>query len=192
METTGQLRAAVLEALTGPGDQAGLDALIMAAAVADFTPMRPSAGKLTRGEGAILELSPTPDILAEAARIARGLDTAGQPTRQALRPVPVLVGFAAEAGSLDRVPGKLARKQVDLIVGNDITAPGSGFGTDTNHVVIFDAAGGQEALPLLAKREVADRILDRVARLLVERDVTDVDGGAATTQTVVPTQEGQP
>ncbi len=192
VETTGQLRAAVLEALTGPGDEAGPDALIMAAAVADFTPTRPSAGKLTRGERVILELSPTPDILAEAARIARGLDAAGEPTRQALRPVPVLVGFAAEAGSLDRAPGKLVRKQVDLIVGNDITAPGSGFGTDTNRVVIFDASGGQEALPLLAKREVADRILDRVARLLGERDATDVDGDAATRQTVGPTHEGQP
>jgi phosphopantothenoylcysteine decarboxylase/phosphopantothenate--cysteine ligase len=192
VETTGQLRAAVLDTLTGPDGEAGLDALIMAAAVADFTPAHASAGKLVRGEGTVLELSPTPDILAEAARIAHGLDSAGQPSRRPLRPAPVMVGFAAEAGSLDRVPGKLDRKQVDLIVGNDVTAPGSGFGTDTNRVVIFDAAGGRDALPLLSKREVADRILDRVARLLDARDAADVDARGATRQTVNPTQEGQP
>jgi phosphopantothenoylcysteine decarboxylase/phosphopantothenate--cysteine ligase len=102
------------------------------------------------------------------------------------------VGFAAEAGSLERVPGKLARKQVDLIVGNDVLSDGSGFGTDTNRVVLFDAHGGREALPLLSKREVADRILDRVARALAERDAGPMDGARVTRQTGTAAGESQP
>jgi phosphopantothenoylcysteine decarboxylase / phosphopantothenate---cysteine ligase len=82
----------------------------------------------------------------------------------------VLVGFAAETGSLDRAADKLRRKGVDLLVANDVSEPGSGFGTDTNRVTILSAAGDQEELPLLPKREVADRLLDRVARALDDRD----------------------
>jgi phosphopantothenoylcysteine decarboxylase/phosphopantothenate--cysteine ligase len=80
------------------------------------------------------------------------------------------VGFAAEAGSLDRAAGKLRAKRVDLLVANDVAEAGSGFGTDTNRVVILDAAGGRDELPLLSKREVAERLLDRVAAALDERD----------------------
>jgi phosphopantothenoylcysteine decarboxylase/phosphopantothenate--cysteine ligase len=65
-------------------------------------------------------------------------------------------------------------------VGNDVAEPGSGFGTDTNRVTIFDRDGGREALPLLPKREVADRILDRVARALDARSVDARDGSAQT------------
>jgi phosphopantothenoylcysteine decarboxylase/phosphopantothenate--cysteine ligase len=109
----------------------------------------------------------------------------------------VLVGFAAEAGSVDRAPGKLARKQVDLVVANDVTEPGSGFGTDTNRVTIFDADGGREALPMLTKREVADEILDRVVRRLAERDARGSGAGALdargmSAQTARATTEGQP
>lgn len=203
VETTDQLRVALLGTMAGDDGRAGFDALVMAAAVADFTPTRPSEGKLTRGDGTILELSPTPDVLAEVAGIARGLASAGAAAREPLRPRPFLVGFAAEAGSLDRVPGKVARKQVDLIVANDVTSAGSGFGTDTNRVVIFDAEGGREELPLLAKREVADRILDRVARALDDRDAAAaaaadgyrparLDGTRRTGQTGAAAQESQP
>jgi phosphopantothenoylcysteine decarboxylase/phosphopantothenate--cysteine ligase len=190
VESTGQLRAAVLEALSGPGGRAGVDALIMAAAVADFTPEAPAtARKLGRGEGLTLRLSPTPDILAEASRLVRGADARGETTRAPLRPRPVLVGFAAEAGGLDRVPGKLRRKQVDLVVANDVTEAGSGFGSETNRVVIFDGDGRRDALPLLSKREVADRILDRVAGLLAGRDAA-VDSDAGSRQTDPASEEG--
>jgi phosphopantothenoylcysteine decarboxylase/phosphopantothenate--cysteine ligase len=76
------------------------------------------------------------------------------------------VGFAAETGSLDRAASKLQRKGVDLLVANDVSEPGSGFGTDTNRVTILDSAGGREAYPLMTKREIADVLLDRVAAAL--------------------------
>jgi phosphopantothenoylcysteine decarboxylase/phosphopantothenate--cysteine ligase len=118
-----------------------------------------------------LELEPTPDLLAEVARVARGLDSAGRPTREPASPAPLLVGFAAETGSLERAAAKLRAKRVDLMVANDVAEPGSGFGTDTNRVVILDAAGGRDELPLLPKREVAERLMDRIAAVLDERDV---------------------
>ena len=137
VESAGQLRAALLERLAGSNGQAGLDALVMAAAVADFRPAAVADTKLTRGAGLTLELEPTPDILAEVARIAHGIDSEGAATRQALRPIPVLVGFAAETGSLERAAEKLGRKGVDLLVANDVAEAGSGFGTETNRVTLY-------------------------------------------------------
>ena len=104
-----------------------------------------------------LELEATPDLLAEVGRIAHGLDSDGAPTREPLRPAPILVGFAAETGSLERAAEKLRRKRVDLLVANDVAEPGSGFGTDTNRVSILAADGSREDLPLQSKRAVADR-----------------------------------
>ena len=169
-ETTGQLRGALLATLVGDAGQAGFDALVMAAAVADFRPSRPAETKLLRGAALTLELEPTPDLLAEVARIARGIDAQGQPTRAPLLPRPVLVGFAAETGSLARAADKLRAKRVDLLVANDVTEAGSGFGTDTNRVTLYAADAPPEAWPLLSKRAVADRLLDRIARALDERD----------------------
>ena len=173
VETTGELRGALLETLFGgPGqpDEARFDALLMAAAVADFTPASPADRKLPRGSGLALELQSTPDLLAEIARIAHGLDSGGEPTRAVVQPRPFLVGFAAETGSLERAAEKLRRKGVDLLVANDVTEKGSGFGTDTNRVVVLDAGGGTTELPLLSKRAVADRLLDRVVAALDARD----------------------
>jgi len=173
VETTAELRDALLDVLFGGSHADGgarFDALVMAAAVADFTPARPATRKLARGEGLTLELQPTPDLLAEVARICRGLDAAGATTLPSVEPAPILVGFAAETGSLERAAAKLRAKGVDLLVANDVAEPGSGFGTDTNRVVILDAGGGRDELPLLSKREVADRLLDRVAAALDERD----------------------
>ena len=174
VETAAELRDALRDALfdrtAEPGAAARFDALVMAAAVADFTPTRPADRKLVRGKGLTLELRPTPDLLAEVARICRGLDAGGAPTRPPVEPAPILVGFAAETGSLERAADKLRAKRVDLIVANDITEAGSGFATDTNRVVILDAAGGRDELPLLSKREVAERLLDRVSAALDERD----------------------
>lgn len=179
-ESTGRMRAALLDALGGADGRPGFDALVMAAAVADFTPARPADTKLARGDALTLELQPTPDLLAEVGRIVRGVDSEGAPTRRPLAPRPVLVGFAAETGSLDRAADKLRRKGVDWLVANDVAEEGSGFGTDTNRVSILAADGTREDLPLLAKREVADRILDRVARALDERDAAGHTAGNAT------------
>jgi len=154
-ESTAQMRAAVIDAVIGNP----ADVLVMAAAVADFRPRAAADTKLSRGEGMTLELEPTEDILAEVGARARELD-----------PRPVIVGFAAETGSLERAPDKLRRKGADLLVANDVSEPGSGFGTDTNRVVILSADGSRDDLPLLTKREVADRLLDRVVGVLDVRD----------------------
>src|SRR5262245_33603584 len=156
VETTAQMRDAVLDLL----DSA--DVLIMAAAVADFRPRRPATTKLTRDQSLTIELEPTEDILAGASAAVRAPG--------ARRPRPILVGFAAETGSLDRAADKLRRKGVDLLVANDVAEEGSGFGTDTNRVTILAADGATQELPLLTKREVADRILDRVVAALDGRD----------------------
>jgi phosphopantothenoylcysteine decarboxylase/phosphopantothenate--cysteine ligase len=159
IESTAELRVALQRAMfDGPRR---VDALVMAAAVADFSPARPSPVKVHRGESLTLQLESTPDLLAEVARTVReGSVDAG----------PILVGFAAETGSLERAAEKLRSKGVDLLVANDVAEPGSGFGTDTNRVAILDADGTREDLPLLSKRDVADRILDRIAAALDARD----------------------
>jgi phosphopantothenoylcysteine decarboxylase/phosphopantothenate--cysteine ligase len=133
----------------------GQDVVIMAAAVADFTSAGgPVRHKLERDHPLALELEPTPDILAELGRNRRGT------------PRPVLVGFAAQAGPpADAAARKRAAKAVDLIVANDISAPGSGFDVMTNQVIIV-SADGAEPLPLLTKVEVAGLVLDRIERLL--------------------------
>ena len=104
-------------------------------------------------------------------------DADGAAAREPLRPVPILVGFAAETGSLERAAEKLRRKGVDLLVANDVAEAGSGFGTDTNRVV----DPGRRRLarrPAAAqsKREVAERLLDRVAGALDERDAAAQTG----------------
>ena len=76
--------------------------------------------KLDRGAGLTLELEPTPDILGQVARIAHGTDRDGATTYEPMAPPPILVGFAAETGSLDRAADKLRRKGVDLLVANDV------------------------------------------------------------------------
>ena len=156
----------------------------MAAAVADFRPVDAAETKLPRTDDLTLRLESTPDLLAEVARIAHGLDSDGAATREPLRPVPVLVGFAAETGSLERAADKLRRKGVDLLVANDVAEPGSGFGTDTNRVSILAADGSRADLPLQSKRAVADALLDRVAVALDERDAA-----GQTERTIDPLRE---
>jgi phosphopantothenoylcysteine decarboxylase/phosphopantothenate--cysteine ligase len=156
VESSAEMRDAVLDLVVD------CDALIMAAAVADFRPRRVATTKLTRADGLTLELEPTEDILAGASAAVRASG--------AREPRPLLVGFAAETGSLERAGDKLRRKGLDLLVANDVAEPGSGFGTDTNRVTILAADGTEEAFPLLAKRAVAELILDRVAIALDERD----------------------
>jgi phosphopantothenoylcysteine decarboxylase/phosphopantothenate--cysteine ligase len=153
-ETAAQMQAA-LQSLT-PAEGPRFDVLVMTAAVADFRPHSPSARKVDRSAGLKLELDATPDLLAETAeRVAAGVRVSG--VRR-----PILVGFAAETGSFDRVAAKLRNKGVDLLVANDVEEPGSGFGTDTNKVTIYSVDAQPEELPLLSKREVAVLLLDRV------------------------------
>jgi phosphopantothenoylcysteine decarboxylase/phosphopantothenate--cysteine ligase len=148
--TAALMRDAVLTALPAA------DALIMAAAVADFRPRLAAGSKLARGDGLTLELEPTDDILAEASSAAHAQGGARHGGRT------VLVGFAAETGSLDRAPEKAARKRVDLLVANDVSEPGSGFGTDTNRVTLIEPGRPPEPWPRLSKLQVAHRLLDRV------------------------------
>jgi phosphopantothenoylcysteine decarboxylase / phosphopantothenate---cysteine ligase len=118
--------------------------------VADFRPKLSTAQKLSKEEGLPeLVLEPTPDILA------------GLAARR--RPGQVLVGFAAETHEvLERGRRKLTRKGVDLLVVNDVSAPGAGFDHDTNAVVILEAAGSAQEIPLTSKDAVANAVLDSV------------------------------
>jgi phosphopantothenoylcysteine decarboxylase / phosphopantothenate---cysteine ligase len=158
-ETAAEMQAA-LRALTPP-EGPRFDVLVMAAAVADFRPRNASDQKLGRADGLTLEMDATPDLLAETAERAR-TGSRGSGTRR-----PILVGFAAETGSLERAAEKLRNKGVDLFVANNVTEPGSGFATDTNKVTIYSVEGAPEELPLLSKREVAELLLDRVVVRLV-------------------------
>jgi phosphopantothenoylcysteine decarboxylase/phosphopantothenate--cysteine ligase len=135
------------------------DALVMAAAVADYRVAQQHAAKIKKdGAGLVLELVPTPDILAAVAawRYGEGPRPAGVERL-------LVVGFAAESEDLlANARSKLARKRLDLIVANDVTQEGSGFGTETNQVTLLDRWGGEEVLPLLPKTDVAHHIWDRV------------------------------
>ncbi len=126
------------------------DALIMAAAVADYRPKKFVTSKIKKETAALtLELVRTPDILNE------------------VKGDFIKVGFAAESEDLvANAKLKLEKKQLDLIVANDITSPESGFNTETNKVTIIDRKGNTDELPLLTKREVAEKVLDRVVVLL--------------------------
>jgi phosphopantothenoylcysteine decarboxylase/phosphopantothenate--cysteine ligase len=177
-ESAAAMRAGLRRLLETADGKVGFDALVMAAAVADFRPSAPADRKIQRTDsGLTLELVANPDLLAELGRLARGLDDEGLPVRHPPSPRPFLVGFAAETGSLARAAEKLARKRVDLIVANDVAEEGSGFGSPTNRVTLVAADGTEDALPLLPKREVAERILDRVAVALDARDAAAQTGG---------------
>ena len=153
-----QMREAVL------GRLPEADVLVMAAAVADFRPTHVAESKIARTDsGLTIELEPTSDILAEAASVVRA--SAGDRR-------PVIVGFAAETGSLARAREKAERKGVDLLVANDVAEEGSGFGTDTNRVTIVvpgQAPTAEDDWPLMSKRQVADRLLDRVVAVRAGR-----------------------
>jgi phosphopantothenoylcysteine decarboxylase/phosphopantothenate--cysteine ligase len=140
--------AEMAEAVFGRADQA--DVVVMAAAVADFRPVAPAAGKLKKDAGPPrIELEPTVDILAELG------------SRK--RPGQVLVGFAAETANVaEHAADKLRRKHLDLIVANDVSAPGVGFEHDTNAVTIIGRDGMVQNVPLADKRQVAAAVLDAV------------------------------
>jgi phosphopantothenoylcysteine decarboxylase/phosphopantothenate--cysteine ligase len=126
------------------------DVLIMAAAVADFRPTQTAKDKIKKGQARLtLELEQTPDILGS------------------IKGDFIKVGFAAESSNLiENAKQKLYQKGINLIVANDITASDSGFGADNNRVTIIDQQGKIDELPLLPKIEIADKVLDKVAKLL--------------------------
>ena len=147
VETTEEMAAAVTSALPNA------DVLVMAAAPADFRPAQPAATKIKkRSAPEQVELVPTPDILLT--------------TRKARKKGAIIVGFALETNDVvSNGRGKLAAKELDLIVVNDATEAGAGFGVETTRVTILSRTGAEEDLPLMSKREVADAILDRVEGL---------------------------
>ncbi len=149
VQTADEMSSAVLAALKDS------DALIMAAAVADFRPQIVSEKKIKRAGGVPeVKLEPTDDILAQVSN---------------QRPL-VVVGFAAESDDLiQNATGKLKDKQLDLIVANDITASDAGFGAETNRVTLIGPEGDSEQLPLMAKSKVAEAVMDRIEKLLGEK-----------------------
>ncbi|MGG2199552.1 bifunctional phosphopantothenoylcysteine decarboxylase/phosphopantothenate--cysteine ligase CoaBC [Paenibacillus validus] len=152
-ESTLEMRDAVLSRMD---DQ---DVIIKAAAVADYRPAEQYEHKLKKTEDEMtMRLVKNPDILQLVGE---------RKTKQ------LVVGFAAETRDLEKFAmDKLQRKRCDLLVANDVTLEGAGFGTDTNIVRIFDASGLVEALPMLGKREVASRLLSLIADRLTKGDAT--------------------
>jgi phosphopantothenoylcysteine decarboxylase/phosphopantothenate--cysteine ligase len=151
IHTAAEMSDAVLAA------SAGSDALLMAAAVADFRPAHPATEKIKRAQGALeIRLEATDDILKKVAAI-----------RKKTKHPAIVVGFAAESRDLvANSRAKLEAKSLSLIVANDINAPDAGFAVDTNRVTLIDAYGALQELPLMSKAEVASTILERVAAML--------------------------
>ena len=146
VETAAEMEDAVRAA------EASADVVVMAAAVADFRPARVADRKLKKHAGVPeVTLEATPDILA------------GLGTRR--RPGQTIVGFAAETDEVrQNAAAKLAAKGIDLIVANDVTAPGAGFEHDTNDVVIIDADGTEREVPLADKRAIARAVFDAITQ----------------------------
>lgn len=150
VQTAQQMAEAVLT------HSADADALIMAAAVADFRPAQMAEHKIKKTAVPEIVLEKTTDILSAVA----------ERRAQSKRPT-VVVGFAAESQNLiENARDKVFRKNLSLIVANDISAPDAGFSVDTNRVILIGATGGVEPLPLMTKTEVAEKILERVESLL--------------------------
>jgi phosphopantothenoylcysteine decarboxylase/phosphopantothenate--cysteine ligase len=146
VRTAAQMRKEVLANL----DTSSM--LLMAAAVSDYRPRDTAAEKIKKSSGdLILSLELNPDILSEAGR------KKGQ---------CFIVGFAAETGNLlPNARRKLAEKNLDLMVANDVSLPGAGFEVDTNIVKLIDPTGKTEEMPLMSKEELADRLFDRILQL---------------------------
>jgi len=145
VETSAEMMEAVKESVV-----ADTTVLIMAAAVADFSPVSTSNKKIGKTGEMNIPLRPTKDIISEVADF---------------RKRPFIIGFAAETGDdISRAEEKMKTKKMDMIVFNDVTEPGAGFDTDTNRVVIIDKKG-KTALGLMGKDSVSDAILDRLLKI---------------------------
>jgi len=147
VESAEQMEACVTENFSQ------VDGVIMAAAVADFSPLKMRKDKIKKGarEKISLELKRTPDILAELGEIKQD---------------KILVGFCAETKDLEKeAKKKLRQKNLDLIVANNISLPGAGFAVDTNIVSLIDKKGEAKSFPKLTKREVAEKIWDKIKEI---------------------------
>jgi phosphopantothenoylcysteine decarboxylase/phosphopantothenate--cysteine ligase len=133
----------------------GAEALVMAAAVADFRPKVVAKSKLKKQDGIPqVELEAAPDIL---------LAVAGMKSRKPR----VVIGFAAESKNLiENASRKLKSKKLDILVANDISAPDAGFSVDTNRVTLLFPNAKEEVLPLMSKSEVAEIIITHLGELL--------------------------
>ena len=147
VNTAQEMYAATLE------HYAECDAVVKTAAVADYRPQARAEQKIKKDDGPlVLNLERNPDILYELGQ---------RKERQ------VLIGFAAETENLEQyAEAKIRKKNLDLIVANDVTQEGAGFGTDTNVVTLLFANGKTVSLPQMTKREVAAQILDKLVELL--------------------------
>ncbi len=154
VRSAAEMHAAVLRAA------ATADVVIMAAAVADYTPADPASRKIAKADGPMtLTLQRTPDILTDLARLPSRLSSG----------VPMLVGFAAETGNPEAAAReKRSRKGVELMVANDVSRSDAGFDVGTNAVTLIDAEG-ERVVPLQSKERVAAAILDRVEQLVRAR-----------------------
>lgn len=133
------------------------DALVMAAAVADFKPVHEANEKIKKDSGfSSIKLEPTVDILKEVAA-----------KRSTLTGLKCVIGFAAESEDLlENARMKLKNKKLDMIVANDISASDAGFSVDTNRVILLRKDGSADSLPLMTKREVAERIIQTISEFL--------------------------
>lgn len=149
VQTSGEMLEAVLT------ESAGADALVMAAAVADFRPKMVAENKLKKRDGIPqIELEAAPDVLLAVVRTGSAKPRA-------------VVGFAAESRDLlENAESKLKSKKLDIIAANDISASDAGFGVETNRITLLYADGRKEALPLMSKSEAAEAIIERLAVLL--------------------------
>ena len=156
VHTAHQMYGAVMERLPKT------DVLIGAAAVADYRPTDSADRKLKKSpKQQIITLERTPDIL----------QTVGEQREETRRHPRLVIGFAAETNDLEaNAVDKLTKKNLDLIVLNDVTAPDSGFAVDTNRVTLFERDGSREAWPLMSKDEVAQAIMQRVVARLGRRN----------------------
>ena len=135
-------------------------ALVMAAAVSDYSPIEVKENKIKKEAGSLsLDLKINPDILGNVAE-----------QRRKTRKPAVCVGFAAESQNLkENATAKMLQKNLDLIVANDVTAPDSGFNVDTNRVTLLFPDGRSEDLPLRSKFEVAGTVMERIAAILAQK-----------------------
>ena len=147
VESAAEMREAVLARFPTS------EIVIKAAAVADYRPAVAAEHKIKKsGDQLVISLVPNPDILSELGRIKGD---------------KLLIGFAAETQDLlANAADKLQRKNLDMLVANDVTKPGAGFGSDTNLVAILYPTGKQEKLPLLSKLELAREIINRISKLI--------------------------
>ncbi len=158
VDTTGDLLDAVLRELEPRS------VLIMAAAPVDYTPVKKSAIKIKKKKGDLkLKLTRTPDILKHVSEMKRS-----EPRLQEI----FVVGFAAETNDADAYAReKLREKNCDMICLNDVSRTDAGFGTDTNVITIFTREGEVIPLPLMAKRDIAHRILQQIELAIGEKTV---------------------